>query len=215
MTQQPSHALPLVRRGFPHLPEESLGRLQQLAGLVREWNARLNLISRKDIGNLEERHLLHSLAVAKVWQPDAGARVADLGTGGGFPGLPLAVLFPDCRFALVESIGKKARAVAQIAAELALCNVDVLHDRAENVSARFDYVLGRAVAVLPRFLDWALPLVEPGAAGTPANGAFYFKGTRYREELADDPRQPTRIWELSELFEGEFFREKFLLYFRC
>lgn len=206
--------LPLVRRYFPELPDDVLERLQKLAVCVVEWNAKLNLISRKDVANLEERHIVHSLAIEKVWKPERRARILDLGTGGGFPGLPLAILHPKNRFTLVDSVAKKARAVEDVVAALELKNVAVVNDRAENLRKKsFDYVLGRAVAPLPRFLEWALPLIQKRNAGAPANGAFYFKGTRYRDELAESPHQPADVWSLDDWFAGEFFEEKFLLHF--
>lgn len=205
--------LPLVARYFDDLPPVRIAALARLCDLVREWNARINLVSRKDVDHLEEHHVLHSLAAAKVWMPAAGATAIDLGSGGGFPGLPLAIVFPECRFTLVDFVGKKMRAVQAIVDALELENVCVVKERAEKLTERFDYAFGRAVAVLPQFLDWALPLVRPGANGEPDNGAFYFKGSRYREELAGHPQQPARIWALDEIFEEEYFAEKFLLYF--
>jgi len=208
-----SEPLPIVARYFDDLPRERIAALSRLCDLVRDWNARINLISRKDIAHLEEHHLLHSLAAAKVWKPAAGSTAVDLGSGGGFPGLPLAIVFPECRFTLVDFVGKKMKAVQEIVDELSLENVRIVRDRAENLTDRFDYVIGRAVAVLPQFLDWALPLVRPGTNGEPGNGVFYFKGSRYRDELAGDPRQPTQVWPLHELFAEDYFAEKFLLYF--
>jgi 16S rRNA (guanine527-N7)-methyltransferase len=208
---------PLVSfaRHFADLPPERIGALVRLCELVREWNARINLISRKDIDHLEDHHVLHSLAAAKVWKPAAGATAIDLGSGGGFPGLPLAIVFPECRFTLVDFVGKKMKAVQEIADALELDNVRVVKERAENLPDRFDYVFGRAVAVLPQFLDWAMPLVQPGANGEPPNGAFYFKGSRYREELAGHPRQPAQVWPLQELFDDDdYFAEKYLLFFK-
>lgn len=209
----PTDPLPLVRRYFPQLAPERLARLARLAALVREWNARLNLISRRDIENLEERHLLHSLAVAHILRPAAGARILDLGTGGGFPGLPVAIAFPECAFTLVDSIAKKTRAVETIATKLGLENVRVITARAESVRDRADFVLGRAVAALPDFLRWAAPLARSGNAGEPANGILYFKGSRYLEELPAVHCRPTTVWNLHEIFPEPFFAEKFLLHF--
>ncbi len=210
----PDEALPLVSRFLPGLPEDRLALLARLVSLVRAHNEGLNLVSRRDVDHLEEHHLLHSLALARVWRPAAGATIADLGTGGGFPGLPLAVLYPECRFTLVDSIAKKGRALESMVAELGLANARVRVTRAETLRERFDFVLGRAVAALPVFLGWAAPLVRPGSAGTPANGVFYFKGTRYHEEIAGLRCRPAEVWALDALFpERPYFAEKFLLHF--
>ncbi len=206
--------LPLVRKHFPALPPDRLEKLGRLAALARAWNDCVNLVSRKDIGHLEEHHLLHSLAIARVLRPAPGALIADLGTGGGFPGLPLAVLYPECRFTLVDSIIKKGRVVEEIATVLGLSNVSVVTARAETIRERFDFVLGRAVAALPQFLAWAAPLLRPGSKGEPSNGVLYFKGTLYREETAGLRGAPPRVWPLDEMYpESEYFREKFLLHF--
>lgn len=203
-----------VRRFFPDLQPEQFELLGRLGELVCKWNERVNLVSRKDIENLEERHLLHSLAVARVLRPAAGTRIADIGTGGGFPGLPLAVLFPDCLFTLIDSIAKKGRAVESITEALGLANVRVVTKRAENVRGKFDFVLGRAVTVLPKFLGWTAPLLdEKGNAGSLANGVLYFKGTLYREELIGLKCQPATVWPICDFFPLPFFEDKFLLHF--
>ncbi len=205
--------LPLVREYFPELPEETLVRLGRLGALVRAWNERLNLISRKDAENIEERHLLHSLTMTKVLKPAAGAAFADIGTGGGFPGLALAVVYPECEFTLIDSVAKKIGAVEAMAKELGLTNVRGLPVRVESVKEKFDYVTGRAVTALPRFLGWARPLLKPGGQGSPKNGVLYFKGTLWKEELAGKPTQPASVWPLDEWVNREFFAEKFLLHF--
>jgi 16S rRNA (guanine527-N7)-methyltransferase len=209
----PPDPLPLVRAFLPELASDKLVQLGRLAALVREWNERVNLVSRRDVENLEEHHLLHSLMLAKVFRPAVKARVADLGTGGGFPGLPLAILHPGVSFTLVDSIAKKGRAVADIATALGLRNVRVETTRAEDLRSKFDFVLGRAVAALPEFLRWAAPLLIPGRRGSPANGVLYFKGTLWREELAGSCCQPAQVWALSDLSPRPYFAEKFLLHF--
>jgi 16S rRNA (guanine527-N7)-methyltransferase len=205
--------LPLVREYFPELPEETIERLRRLATLVTTWNERLNLISRKDVENLEERHLLHSLMMTKVLRPAAGTKFADIGTGGGFPGLALAIVYPDCDFALIDSVVKKVSAVEAMARELGLKNVRGLPVRAETIREKFDLVTGRAVTALPAFLGWARPLLRPGSAGSPTNGVLYFKGTLWREELAGSLLQPATIWPLDTWIPRPFFAEKFLLHF--
>lgn len=205
--------LPLVRKFLPELSAATLAQLGRLTALTRAWNERVNLVSRKDVEHLEEHHLLHSLLAAKVLRPAAGANLADLGTGGGFPGLPLAILYPDARFTLVDSVAKKGRAVDSMAAALELRNVRVVTERAEKLRDRFDYVLGRAVTALPEFLRWSAPLLRPGAKGSLANGVLYFKGTLWREELAGSSCQPATVWTLSDFSSRPYFAEKFLLHF--
>tara|TARA_R110002111_G_scaffold124130_1_gene188181 strand:- start:7 stop:645 length:639 start_codon:yes stop_codon:yes gene_type:complete len=205
--------LPLVREYFPELSEDTVVQLGRLGALVRSWNERLNLISRKDAENIEERHLLHSLLMTKVLRPAKGARFADIGTGGGFPGLALAVVYPDCEFTLVDSVVKKIKAVEAMAEELGLTNVRGLPVRVESITEKFDFITGRAVTALPRFLDWTRLLLRRGAQGEPANGVLYFKGTLWREELAESKVQPVSVWPLDEWVPREFFAEKFLLHF--
>jgi 16S rRNA (guanine527-N7)-methyltransferase len=208
-----SMELPLVREYFPELSEDAVVQLGRLGALVRSWNERLNLISRKDAENLEERHLLHSLTMTKVLRPAAGATLADIGTGGGFPGLALAILYPECEFALVDSVVKKIKAVEAMAEELGLTNVRGLPVRVESIKEKFDYVTGRAVTALPKFLDWTRPLIRPGKEGSLDNGILYFKGTHWREELAEGKVQPASVWPLDEWVSREYFAAKFLLHF--
>ncbi len=205
--------LPLVREYFPELPEATVGQLGRLATGVRVWNERLNLISRKDAGNIEERHLLHSLTMTKVLRPAAGATFADIGTGGGFPGLVLATVYPECSFTLIDSVAKKVAAVEAMVAELGLKNVCGRPVRVETIREKFDYVTGRAVTALPEFLGWARPLLRAGRTGAPDNGVLYFKGTLWREELAGGAVQPMAVWPLAAWVPREFFAEKFLLHF--
>lgn len=205
--------LPLVQQFFPALSPQQMARLGRLTSFVRAWNDRVNLVSRRDVAHLELHHVLHSLAIARVWKAAPGATVVDIGTGGGFPGLPLAIVYPDCHFTLVDSIAKKTRAVKTIAAALGLTNVRVLTGRAENLPGKFDYALGRAVTALPSFLSYVAPLLGSGAAGEPPNGVFYFKGTLYESELAETPHQPTQVWPLQLFFDDPYFAGKFLLHF--
>jgi len=225
----PPTDLPLVREFFPELGEPVLAQLVELARCILDWNTRLNLISRKDAAHIEEHHILHALTLTKVLRPSPvvasegssapSASFADLGTGGGFPGLVLAICYPQCRFTLVDSVGKKIAAVGEIARELGLKNVEVRAQRAETISQKFDYVTGRAVTALPTFLGWARPLLKKNSraraeAELSANrGVYYFKGTLWREELASGLLQPTSVWPLDEWIPRPFFAEKFLLHF--
>jgi len=197
----------------PLLTDDKLVKLEALGALILDWNERVNLVSRKDVENLGVRHMLHSLLMAKAWQPDAGAAVADVGSGGGFPGLPLAILFPDTRFTLIDSVAKKVAATTAIVEDLHLHNVHVISDRAENIRDHFDYVTGRAVAALPTFISWTRHLIQPGQSGNLPNGLLYFKGTMWRDELGGNACQPSSIWNLSDYCNDEYFAEKFLLHF--
>jgi len=218
--------LPLVREFFPELGEAVVEQLVELARCILDWNTRLNLISRRDAAHIEEHHILHALTLTKVLRlpptPEGGvsAHFADLGTGGGFPGLVLAICYPQCQFTLIDSVGKKIAAVGEIAHELGLQNVEARALRAETVSQKFDYVTGRAVTALPTFLGWARPLLRKTASARastadaePNSGVYYFKGTLWREELAGSPLQPTSVWSLAEWIPRPFFAEKFLLHF--
>ncbi|MEZ5275225.1 MAG: 16S rRNA (guanine(527)-N(7))-methyltransferase RsmG [Opitutaceae bacterium] len=203
-----------VTETFPELPSSAIARFAQWETLMREWNSRINLISRQDIDHLVDHHLLHALALTRFVTFSAGARVLDVGTGGGLPGIPLAIVFPEVEFTLVDSVGKKIRAVQAMAGELGLSNLTARQVRAETMKGRFDYVLGRAVTALPRFLEWTRHLIRPGQAGSVANGWLYFKGTAWREELASSGHQPDHVYILSEISPNPFFQEKFLLHIR-
>lgn len=213
MDLPPPDPLPLVREHLPALTAEQLTRLGRLTALVRTQNDRVNLISRKDVEHIEEHHLLHCLAATRVLKLAAGARVADVGTGGGFPGLPLAVLYPQARFTLIDSVAKKGRAVFEVAEALGLENVHVITERAEKLRERFDYVLGRAVTALPEFIGWTSGILQPGRKGEPANGILYFKGTMWKNELAAHALRPAAIWALHDFVPRPYFEEKFLLHF--
>jgi 16S rRNA (guanine527-N7)-methyltransferase len=174
------------------IPEAARPRLAELAVLQREWNEKLNLVSRTDIENLERRHLAPSLAPLKFLQLAPGATVLDVGTGGGLPGLPLAICYPQAKFLLVDSIGKKIRAVTDMIQRLGLTNVEARPVRAETLTGHFDFVLGRAVTALPLFVSWIKPRLRPGAQHSLANGVLIWKGGDLSAEFADlgvEPRQ--------------------------
>lgn len=201
----------IIEKYFPGLTQEQLERFAALYGLYAEWNAKINVVSRKDMEQLYERHVLHSLAIAKVCRFAPGAEVMDVGSGGGFPGIPLAVLFPEARFTLVDSIGKKVTVMRGVAEALGLDNVRALNMRAEQVGGKFDYVVSRAVTDMPTFLGWTWDKVRPGQAGTLPNGILYLKGGDLAEELAATGKKYT-LYDIPDFFSEEFFETKKIVY---
>ena len=197
----------LITHYFPNLSDRQKEQFAQLGPLYREWNARINVISRKDIDDLYERHVLHSLGIAKVLDFQPGTKILDVGTGGGFPGIPLAILFPDCSFHLIDSIGKKIRVVSEVATALELKNVRAEQVRAEKVRAKFDFVVSRAVTNMPAFWNWVRKRMIAGGNHRLANGILYLKGGDLSEELADFNRSVT-LYNLLDFFPQEFFETK-------
>jgi len=195
----------LLTKYFPDLTPTQRRQFAQLETEFRAWNAQVNLVARPDVDNLVERHFLHSLGIAKVVSFPAGSAVLDVGTGGGLPGLPLAILFPEVRFHLVDSIGKKIRAVQFMAAALKLDNVTAAQIRAEQVSDKFDFIVSRAVARLAEFHAWIARSYKPRPA--PGAGLYYLKGGELTDEIAES-RLPARVTELRGFFEEEFFETK-------
>lgn len=188
-------------------------RFEQLAALYSEWNAQINVISRKDIDSLYERHVLHSLAIAAVFDWPAGTRVLDIGTGGGFPGIPLAIFFPEVEFLLADSIRKKLQVTDGVASALELANVKTYWGRVEDIPQKngFDFAVSRAVAPLGDLWRWAKPLIRKGRSGEHANGLACLKGGDLHHEISESGCRPT-LWSVEELFPEPFFHEKFLVY---
>ena len=204
----------IIKKYFPQLTERQTERLAALESLYREWNEKINIISRKDIGNLYERHVLHSLSIAHLFKFKAGAHILDLGTGGGFPGIPLAILFPETQFKLIDGTRKKISVVQAIAKELSLDNVVAQQIRAEELKKeKFDFVVSRAVASLDKLLMWSKPLIHSKQQHAQPNGLIALKGGKVAQEIRDLPKgEYTEQYALSEIFEESFFAEKFLIY---
>ena len=191
---------------FTDLTEEQIKQFEQLEGLYKEWNAQINVISRKDIDELYVRHVLHSLAIAKVQQFKPKSKVLDVGTGGGFPGIPLAILFPETKFYLVDSIGKKIKVVQEVAKALGLKNVRAEHCRAENVKGEFDFIVSRAVTNMDDFVKWTRKKVAKKHNHALPNGILYLKGGDLSEELAKFPK--ATLFNLPDYFTEDFFETK-------
>lgn len=198
---------------FPDLPAETWARLETWAALMREWNEKINLVSRKDIDRLEEKHLAHCLVVTRVLKLMGGARVIDVGTGGGLPGLVMAICYPQAHFTLVDSVGKKIKVCEDIAKRLELENVEVRHCRAEEIKREFDFITGRAVKELPQFVNWVRKLGRRGKKHSLENGLLYWKGGEYEEEVAKLKIKPRHVWPINDFVPGEEFAGKYLLHF--
>ncbi len=196
----------ILKKYFPDLTELQISQFEQLEILYKEWNAKINVISRKDIDELYLRHVLHSLGIAKVQAFNPGSNVLDVGTGGGFPGIPLAILFPGTEFHLVDSIGKKIKVVQGVAKSLGLKNVKAEHLRAEKVKGEFDFIVSRAVTQMPDFVKWVRKKILKKQHHALRNGILYLKGTDLTEELS--LFRATSLYNLSDFFEEDFFETK-------
>ena len=201
----------IILKYFPDLTEEQRRQFAALWDLYADWNAKINVVSRKDFDQLYLRHVLHSLAIAKVCAFEAGARVLDVGCGGGFPSVPLAILFPEVRFTAVDSIRKKIAVVEGVAAGAGLQNLIPRCARAESLSERFDYVVSRAVTAMPEFVGWVWNKIEKGQRGSLPNGILYLKGGDLAEELALTRRRWT-LYDIARFFDEEFFETKKVVY---
>ena len=202
--------LEIVLQYFADFSPAQIGQLAALEDLYRDWNAKINVISRKDIDSLYTKHILHSLAIAATFPIKPGSDVIDIGTGGGFPGIPLAIFFPTTRFHLVDSIGKKIKVVEAVSQAIGLTNISTRHSRAEEIKDRkFDLAVSRAVAPLKDLWTWARPLLRRPAPGAPS-GLICLKGGDLSAEISESGTRP-RIMEIHELFPLDEFREKYLL----
>ena len=195
-----------ILKYFPELTEVQINQFQQLEVLYHDWNSKINVISRKDIDQLYVKHVLHSLAIAKIQKFEPGTYVLDVGTGGGFPGIPLAILFPETRFYLIDLIQKKINVVKAVADALELKNVKAEQLRAENVKGDFDFIVSRAVTNMPDFVSWIKDKIKKKQKHQLKNGILYLKGGDLKEELEGFPN--AKEYNISEFFEGEFFETK-------
>jgi len=197
----------LIKKYFPHLTDKQFEQFELMLPLYDTWNKKINVISRKDIDNFYEHHVLHSLAIAKFIQFHPGSKILDFGTGGGFPGIPLAIIFPDVQFHLVDSIEKKIKVVQSIINELELKNTMALKRRAEITGGKFDFIVARAVTALPEFYTKAITRLSDKSNHEIPNGIIYLKGGDFSEELKELKIQ-TRITQISNFFEEDFFVTK-------
>lgn len=200
-----------ILKYFPDLTPQQKQQFEALGPLYADWNAKINVVSRKDFDQLYVRHVLHSLAIARVCRFDAGARIVDVGCGGGFPSIPLAILFPEAHFTAVDSIAKKTRVVSGVAEGAGIGNIEVVNARVEQLDKRFDYAVSRAVTDMSTFVKWVWPRLEKGEHGSLPNGILYLKGGDLAEELALT-RKHWDIYPISDFFDEEFFETKKVVY---
>ncbi len=196
----------LILKYFPNLTEDQVDKFTRLEALYQDWNLKINVVSRKDIDELYLRHVLHSLAIAKLITFKPGTKVMDVGTGGGFPGIPLAILFPECSFHLVDSINKKLNVVREVVAGLGLENVKTTHSRVEAINDTYDFIVSRAVAAMPTFVHWNKGKIAKEQRNTLKNGILYLKGGDLTEELKD--YRSVTIYDIPDFYEEEFFDTK-------
>lgn len=201
----------LVEHYFPDLTAEQYQQFSALEALYTHWNVQINVISRKDTAHFYERHVLHSLAIAKVCRFLPGATILDIGTGGGFPGIPLAILYPEVQFHLVDSIGKKIKVVQEVASALGLKNVKASHARAETIKDRYDFIISRAVTQMPVFLGWVKGKSAKHNLHEFKNGILYLKGGDLTDELAG-LRYPVKEFPISDFYKESFFETKKVVY---
>ncbi len=203
----------LIRKYFPDLTSQQIKQFETLMKVIPLLNQKVNVISRKDIEHLEERHILHSLSIAMKFNFDSKAKIVDVGTGGGFPGIPLAIMFPEAAFTLVDSIGKKVRLLEELLEELDLKNVSPLCGRMEELNLKADFVVSRAVTAFPMLHQWTSKLIIPGRKHSMPNGLISLKGGDLKEELAPFKNR-VELFPLSTCFEESFFSSKMIVYLK-
>ena len=200
----------LILKYFPNLSDDQIKKFKKLESLYKDWNLKINVVSRKDIDELYLRHVLHSLAIAKVIDFKPGTKILDVGTGGGFPGIPLAILFPDCSFHLVDSINKKLLVVNEVVDGLELKNVLTTHSRVEDIKDTYDFIVSRAVAAMPTFVHWIKGKIAKKRQNELKNGILYLKGGDLGQEL--QIFEKAKIYNISDFFTEEFFETKKIVY---
>jgi len=200
----------IVFKYFHNFSEEQQQQFNNLEHLYQDWNQKINVVSRKDIDELYLRHVLHSLAIARIISFLPGSQVLDVGTGGGFPGIPLAIAFPETHFTLVDAIGKKIKVVEEVVAGLGLKNVTTRHSRVEELNGEFDFIVSRAVAAMPTFVYWVRGKIKKKSRHTIKNGILYLKGGDLTDELKD--YKTVQVYDLKQYFEEGFFETKKLVY---
>lgn len=201
----------IILKYFTDLSEGQIENFNKLEELYQFWNEKINVLSRKDLDHLFERHVLHSLAIARFYSFPDNTKILDVGTGGGFPGIPLAIFFPKCQFTLVDSIGKKIKVVNEVCDELKLNNVIALNARAESLPKKYHFVISRAVTAMPKFLPWVKNSFINDQSGTLKNGVIALKGGDLTEEL-NPYKNRVKIIELKDYFEEDFFTTKKIVY---
>ncbi|MGE0089373.1 MAG: 16S rRNA (guanine(527)-N(7))-methyltransferase RsmG [Bacteroidales bacterium] len=201
----------VIEKYFSNLSNTQKSQLSQLQNLYSDWNNKINVISRKDIDKLYERHVLHSLSIAKIISFKKNTTILDVGTGGGFPGIPLAIMFPDCRFHLVDSIGKKITVVKEVSKALNLKNITTEHTRVEQLTTNYDFIISRAVTSFPEFYKWVKPKISKNSFNELKNGIIYLKGGDLNEELQDFITK-VKIFRIADIFNEEFFETKKIVY---
>ena len=206
-------SIALIEKYFPDLSEQQREQFARLGEVYAEWNAKINVVSRKDMEHIYLHHILHSLAIAKVCHFADGAQVLDVGCGGGFPSVPLAIMFPNAQFTACDSIGKKIRVVEGVCEAVGIKNIRTVNGRVEQLKEQFDYIVSRAVTDMPTFVGWVRGMVRKGEKGSLPNGILYLKGGDLTEELQASRRKWERHY-ISEFFEEEFFETKQVVYSR-
>jgi 16S rRNA (guanine527-N7)-methyltransferase len=203
----------LLEQWFPELSPEIWQQLKEYTALLREWNEKINLVSRKDMDRLETKHLAHCLTITNILRLMPKAQILDVGTGGGLPGIPLAICYPQARFTLLDSIGKKVMVVEDMVKRLDLKNVEIRRGRVEELPKKktYDFIIGRAVTALPTFFGWVSNKIRKGSRNAPSNGILYLKGGDYTEELKSSGLHPAKVWNLDESLPQAGLGEKFLI----
>lgn len=201
----------LIEKYFPSLTIEQKIKFDKLYTVYDKWNNQINVISRKDMDHFYERHVLHSLSIAKIIDFKPDTTLIDIGTGGGFPGIPLAILFPQCTFTLVDSIGKKIKVVKEVCEELGINNVIALHSRAEQINEQYDFIISRAVTSMPLFLTWVKNKLKNEHKNEIENGILYLKGGDLKEEMKT-VKKHVRYYKITDLFDESFFETKKIVY---